>query len=129
MSHPRSYEHGFSTVELLISLFIAAAFIVTGFQLFSIITKDSGEARMRAVALNVANDELQRLRDTGGYIACPSSSTVTNPLTTLPQATIKTDMVCPYENSSSIRRITVTVAYGSPQKEVKAALDVIRTGP
>jgi len=53
-------HQGFSAVELLITLFIAATFLVAGFQLYSTIIKDSGSIRLTVRASNVAYNYLQK---------------------------------------------------------------------
>ncbi len=53
---------GFSTIELLVTLFIAAAFLVSGYQLYSVIIKDGGETRQQAIASNKAYEYLQKYK-------------------------------------------------------------------
>lgn len=78
MKNNPSNESGFSVVELLITLFIAVAFIATGYQLYSAIVKDGGDARFRARASNLAYENLRRAAaDT--TIPCPSGSAVSTP--------------------------------------------------
>lgn len=69
---------GFSAVELLITLFIAVAFVVTGYQLYSIVVSDGGDARARAIASNLAYENLRRVSATTP--PCPASPT-TSPIT------------------------------------------------
>ena len=52
MNH-QSNQSGFTAVELLITLFIAVAFIATGYQLYTAILKDSAETRNQANASNI----------------------------------------------------------------------------
>lgn len=70
-------ESGFSAVELLITLFIAVAFIATGYQLYSAIVKDGGDARFRARASNLAYENLRRAAST--TYACPATPSVSYP--------------------------------------------------
>jgi prepilin-type N-terminal cleavage/methylation domain-containing protein len=60
MSSHLSSQAGFSAVELLITLFIAAAFVATGYQLYSVIIQDGEAAREQAKASNIAYDNLRR---------------------------------------------------------------------
>lgn len=127
MTHSDKQE-GFTTVELLISLFIAAAFIATGFQLFSIVTKDSSEARLRAKAASIINTTIQE-RSSLAPSPCgtpPAPSALTIPTTDLPQASGTVTFSCPYGPSSTTTRIKVVVNYGQPQKTVEGGLDVTR---
>lgn len=119
-------NQGFSTVELLISLFIAAAFIATGFQLFSVVTKDSAEARLRSKAASIANAAVQERM----YLAnnpctpTPPESTLTIATADLPQATGTVTFSCPYGPASKTTRVKAVVQYGSPQQTVEWSLDV-----
>ena len=70
-------ESGFSAVELLITLFIAVAFIATGYQLYSAIVKDGGDARFRARASNLAYENLRRAAST--VYPCSATPAVTTP--------------------------------------------------
>lgn len=54
---------GFSAVELLVTLFVAVAFLATAYQLYSAVLGDSGEVRFRAKASNIAYAELRRRSD------------------------------------------------------------------
>jgi Tfp pilus assembly protein PilV len=51
---------GFSTVELLITLFVAAVFLAAGYQLYLVTVRDSGDVRQRARASAIAYDYLRR---------------------------------------------------------------------
>ena len=75
MINQHSNDAGFSAVELLITLFIAVAFVVTGYQLYSIVVGDGGEARARAIASNLAYENLRRVSATTP--PCPASPTTT----------------------------------------------------
>ncbi len=78
MTHTSS-QQGFSAVELLITLFVAVAFIATGYQLYSTIVKDGGEARFRARASNLAYENLRRVSDTTPACPAPAPSTIPAP--------------------------------------------------
>ncbi len=128
---------GFSTIELLVTLFIAAAFLVSGYQLYNLIIKDSGETRAQARANNVAYDYLQRYKDSTGA-PCVAQTALEDESISVPNLNeVKVTVVveCPgligYKNSApttpiditSLSKIIVTVKYGneSPQKEVTNA--------
>lgn len=121
-------SQGFSTVELLISLFIAAAFIGTGFQLFSVVMDDSDETRLRAAAGSVADATIQENINSVNSPCnpTPASETIAIPTTKLPAAEAEVTFSCPYGNSSKTTRINVTVSYGTPQKTVQGSLDVTK---
>lgn len=124
----RLTEQGFSTVELLIALFVAAAFITTGFQLFSIVMNDSNTARLRAVAGAVVNTALEeRLNNTNSPCSpTPTGSSTAVSSSQLPQATLAVSYSCPYGDSSRTTRIRAVVTYGSPAKQVEGSMDVTK---
>src|SRR5690606_30580614 len=121
-------EKGFSTVELLIALFVAAAFIATSFQLFSIVMQDGNQARLRAKAGSIANTVLQsRINSTNSPCSpTPSSATVPISSSDLPQASAAVTYSCPYGSSSKTTRVRVVVSYDSPAKQVEGSLDVTK---
>lgn len=124
--HPR--QSGFSAVELLITLFVAAAFIVTGYQLYSIIIKGGAEARMRAQASSIAYDNLRRYTP---QATKPCAAITPSPTPTIPSgsgltnASITVTFSCPYSSTApAISKVQVSVKYGSPQQEVIHAIYV-----
>ena len=127
MMQARSSE-GFTTIELLISLFVAAAFIGTAFQLFSVVMKDSSEARLRAKAGTIASSTLQERASTVNSPCNPTPTTanITVPTADLPQASAQVTYTCPYGNSSKTTRVSVVVSYGSPTQQVEGTLDVTK---
>jgi prepilin-type N-terminal cleavage/methylation domain-containing protein len=120
-----SLQKGFSAVELLITLFIAAAFIATGYQLFTIIIKNGGDARTRAKASNIAYDNLRRYSTQGTN---PCSTFTPSPSPSIPagsglsSASITVTVTCPYGTSSAVTKVLVSVKYGTPQQEVVHAM-------
>lgn len=121
-------DQGFTTVELLISLFIAAAFIATGFQLFSVVTKDSNEAQLRATASGIVNTTIQEHTSGISATCTPQSDSPVNiPASQLPQpATVTVTYSCPYGQSAKTTRVNAVVKYGTPQVTVEGSLDVTR---
>lgn len=123
-----SREAGFSAVELLITLFIGVAFIFTGYQLYSIITKNGSDVRSQATASNIAYQNLQR------YSALATNPCVAtsnpSPTPTIPSGSglsnpsITVTMSCPYGVTIAITKVSVSVKYGSPQQEVIHAVYV-----
>jgi prepilin-type N-terminal cleavage/methylation domain-containing protein len=113
-------QSGFSAVELLITLFVAAAFLATGYQLYYSAINASGESRMRAIASNIAYD---KLRFYAAKVTDPCAAITASPTPTIPagsglgSAAISVVTACPF-GSTHTSRVTVTVTYGSPQQEV-----------
>ena len=119
----RKYSTGFTAVELVITLFIAAAFLTTGYQLFSLITRDSGESSGKSIVSNVAYDYLQ---DYKSYTTnpCTASTPIDNsPITIdgISGATLSVDITCPYSTMTSISKIVVTINYSDPVETISSA--------
>jgi Tfp pilus assembly protein PilV len=120
-------QQGFSAVELLITLFIAVAFIATGYQLYTIIIKDGGESRMRARASNIAYDNLRRYTP---QTTDPCTVFTPTPAPSIPSgsglanASITITITCPYTTAINITKVQVSVKYGTPQQEVVHAIFV-----
>jgi prepilin-type N-terminal cleavage/methylation domain-containing protein len=93
----KNRQSGFTAVELLITLFVAAAFLVAGYQLYNVIIKDSGNTRAQARASNVAYDYMRRY-----------SPSATNP------CTAQTPLTDAPISVAGIGSATVTVAISCP---------------
>lgn len=110
----KSQQSGFTAVELLVTLFVAALFLTAGYQLYSLIIQDGAETRAQARATNITYDYLKRYE-----------SFVTNPCTAPPNpvnnasievanlndVTMTVAITCPYGASSTISKISATVTY------------------
>lgn len=116
---------GFSAVELLITLFIAATFLIAGFQLYSTIIKDGGSARLEARANNVAYDYLQQTKTDAVTIKNPCEPYDYPPemptIEGLSDVIVNREISCPYISVLSLSKVTVTVSYnGASQPVVQA---------
>ncbi len=114
-----SHKEGFTTVELLVTLFVAVAFITTGHQLYTSVIRDGAQMRQRAAASNLAHDYLRRRADE--ISSCPSSpsnntTNITN--SDLPNAQIETTISAPYGCSGTgyIALVKVRIIYGPYQQ-------------
>lgn len=128
MSHLSGGEQGFSAIELLIALFIAATFIFTGYQLYSVVLADGSNARLRSRASNVAYENLQKYAPN-----TTSPCTVLSPITPtapsdLPAATVTVTFSCPYGTSSATTSVQADVSYGftTPKEVVTEVLYVTK---
>jgi len=115
---------GFTVVELLISLFIASAFLLSGYQLYNVAIKDGGDARAQSRAGNVANEYIQRYQSSATnpctvVAGLPTNSSIT--VTNLTNVTVSVSITCPYNSTTSISKIAVTVNYNSPQQTITNA--------
>jgi prepilin-type N-terminal cleavage/methylation domain-containing protein len=127
MSHTDK-QSGFTVIELLITLFVAAAFLVAGFQLYNAIIKDGGQTRSESRATNVAYDYLRRYS-----VSATNPCTVLTPLTNssltvtgLSAVTVTVAISCPYAATTNVSKIDVSVIYNSPQQTVKYSTYVKR---
>lgn len=122
-----SNDMGFSAVEVLVSLFIAVAFLLVGYQLYAAVATSSVEARQRAKASSIAYDQMRRIADTtpSTCSSTPSSQTISPSsvdISGLSNVSItawtSAPHGCPYVGN--VLRVKVTVSYRSisSQKEV-----------
>jgi len=120
-------QSGFSAVELLITLFIAAAFITTGYQLYTIVIRSGADTRAQSRASNIAYENLRR------YIpqaTIPCTVVTPSPTPTIPvdsglpsPSSITVTITCPY-GTFTISKVEASVKYGTPQQEVIHAIYV-----
>ena len=116
-------QSGFSAIELLITLFIAAAFLMSGYQLYDVIMKDGGETSAKTRASNVTYDYLQRYKPSATN-PCTAQTPLTNSSITvsnLSSVTVTVAITCPYSSITSLSKILVTVKYNTPQQTVSNA--------
>lgn len=124
-----SKQAGFTAVELLITLFIAAGFIAAGYQLYSVIIKSSGDARQQAKASNIAYDYLRRYASQATNpctVMAPSPAPIIPAGSALQSPSITATFTCPYGVGTQVTKINVSVTYGNPQVEVAHALFVTK---
>lgn len=119
---------GFTAVELMITLFIAALFLVSGYQLYNIIIKDGGQTRSQARASNVAYDYLQRYKSNPTFIksscvvpAVQTPLTNSSSIPNLSNVTVTVTITCPFGTASPVSKILVTVSYNTPQQVISNA--------
>ena len=122
----RDNQAGFSAAELLVTLFIGALLTAAAYQLYAIVTRDSEEARTRAIASNIAYLNL-RTYSAKATVPCSQQLDPT-PIPSIPPnsglqdgSTIDVDITCPYGTSSTMSKVWVKVSYGTPKKEVEHA--------
>lgn len=116
-------QSGFSIVELLITLFIAGAFLISGYQLYALVIKDGGDARVQSNAASVANDYLQRYKPSATN-PCTAQTPLTNQsisVTGLSNVTMTVAITCPYTAITAVSKIAATINYNTPQKTITSA--------
>lgn len=125
MKNTTSTSGGFSTVELLITLIVAAMFLLSGYTLYSTIAVRSADSRHRAQADNIAYDYLRRYESTVTNPCVASTPVSAAPLNGgvadgLGGATVTVSVTCPNASVLSVSLVTVTIGYleGGVQKNV-----------
>lgn len=111
-------QSGFTAIELLITLFVAAAFLIAGYQLFSVVVKDGGQARAESRAGNVAYDYMRRYGPSATN-PCTAQTPLTNsvvPIDGLSNARVTVTITCPAYSVTSLSQINVSISYNTPEQ-------------
>jgi len=111
-------QSGFTAVELLVTLFVAAAFIIAGYQLFNVVIKDGGETRAQSTAANTAYAYLRQYADSATNPCAPSTPLTNEPVSVdgLKSVTITVQIQCAQADAPSLSRVDVLISYNVPQK-------------
>lgn len=103
MTKIRVVRHGFFSVELLVVLFIAAAFVVSGYQLYSSVMAASINGKSDIAASNLASDYMERFRYRAGT-PCVEKTVINNLAVKsdfLRDARVTVKITCPITGVSS----------------------------
>lgn len=113
-----STSSGFTAVELLITLFVAALFLAAGYTLYDAIINRSSEARQTAQADNIAYDYLRRYEATVA-VPCAASTPLNRAALTgdavlgLANPLVTVSVTCPFGSTlNRVSKVTVTIEYG-----------------
>ena len=114
---------GFTIVELMITLFVAGLFIVSGFQLYGVVTDRSSTARELGEASNIAYEVL---RSEGTFVSTtatctsPTNTTISRSSDTLPNIAVVLSRCRPFSELTGVIKVSVSVKYGNanPRREV-----------
>jgi len=123
MNHHSHKQAGFTAVELLITLFVAAAFLIAGYQLFTVVIRDGGQTRAESRAANVAYDYMRQYTSSSTTVPCSPSTPLSNaPITVdgLADPKITISITCPGA-VTSVSKVEASIAYNSPVQTVKYA--------
>ncbi len=124
---PRSAS-GFTAVELLITLFVAVAFIIAGYQLYGVIIKDGGATRAQSTANNLAYTYMRQYAASAPASCTTPLTPLTNsPLNTagLSNATVTIVITCPYYPAlTNIAEVQAIIKYNTPQQTITNAVYV-----
>ncbi len=121
-------QSGFSAIELLVAIIIAALMFGAAYQLYGVSLRNAASSQSRARASNIAYDVARQYQERA-----------TNPCTTLTEtptpsdmrglvgATVSAIITCPYGTTSDISLVTTKVTYSDPAlTEVTHALYTIK---
>lgn len=115
-------SRGFSVVELMVTLFIATLFILSGYQLYGAVIANSKDAREMSEASNVGYEVLRK--EGAVYTGVVNEPCNTPRIETITRTGLKLQNVqislerCKPFASSSLIQVTAKIRYGVPQKEV-----------
>ena len=107
-------RQGFTTVELLVSIVVGVLLLGSGYQLYLVATKDSGDAQRQSRANAAAYDLLRQAQSkvTRPCATIPNLSGLTTPsYANLPEMNATTTISCPYILHPNVSQITTTVTY------------------
>lgn len=117
---------GFTAVEVLITLFIAAILIGGGYQVYGLVSGNTLDARERTIANNYAYEAL-RQHTSGEASRClpAAEQNINQPFPNLSSpVSMSVQTTCPYGANHAISQVTVRLNYGVSQKGVVHALYV-----
>lgn len=119
----RRAQQGFTAVELLVTLFVASAFLIAGFQLYSVVIKDGGEARAQSRASNVAYQYMRQYSDSATNPCSNTSPVINTPITVegLANTTATVTITCAQPDTDTLSKISVVISYGNPAKTLNYA--------
>ena len=126
------FSNGFSAIELLITLFVASVFLMSGYQLYTVIIEDSGTTRAESVVANTAYDYLRRYSDSATN-PCAASTPLSNQaisITDVDSPVVTVTISCPQSATTTLSRIEVSISYGTGDdaNTVKYATYVDKSG-
>lgn len=127
-------KSGFTAVEVMISLGIASLFLISGYQLFAILSKSHLHTRSRSIAANIAQVHLRKrgnsfsMNDLAAIPHCSPHSLITRVETPDPDQNLNGLMIisrvsAPYGCSEKLIKVEIEVQYlvnGIKQIETQA---------
>lgn len=127
----KTTQSGFTAVELLITLFVAAAFLIAAYQLFSLVIQDGGETRAQSRASNIAYDYMRQYAASSTTIPCTATTPLNNaPINVdgLSNPTITIRITCLPNAIDSLSKVEATISYNQPLETVVYATYVSSSG-
>lgn len=127
----KTVQSGFTAVELLITLFVAAAFLIAAYQLFSLVIKDGGETRAQSRASNIVYGYMRQYAASSTTIPCTATTPLNNAsinVDGLSNTTITIRITCLPNAIDSLSKVEATISYNQPLKTVVYATYVSSSG-
>jgi len=119
MGFRANITEGFSTVELLVTLLIAAIFLLSGYALANVVLVESGDARAKIRAQILADEYVDLYRQTVG--TCSPSTPIDAQSVSregLSDVVVTVTISCPNTQITTISKVSVQVTYGMPTKSI-----------
>jgi Tfp pilus assembly protein PilV len=123
----RQQESGFSAIELLITLFVLAAFLIAGVQLYNVVINGGGASRSESRAANLAYNYLRQSSNAASS-PCTESTLVDGESVNvqgLIDVSVTVAVTCPHGITSEISKVEASVSYNNPSETVTYATFVI----
>lgn len=114
-------KKGFTTVELIVSIIVAVAFLITAYQLYDVAMTNDGDARATARASSAAYGYLVRYAHNVSYALtpCATSTPVSGSSVSvdgLSNPTLTVSVACTANTSTAnVSQVTATLNYNSTQ--------------
>lgn len=127
----KTAQSGFTAVELLITLFVAAAFLIAAYQLFSLVIKDGGETRAQSRASNIVYGYMRQYAASSTTIPCTATTPLNNAsinVDGLSNTTITIRITCLPNAIDSLSKVEATISYNQPLETVVYATYVSSSG-
>ena len=118
---PETSTRGFTIIELLVTLFVAAIFLIASYQLYIVVLRADSQTKAQTIAQNTAQDYLERYRTSVPSPCVASAPLSDSPITVqnLVNVTISVTVSCPKTGSlSTLSKIDVALKYGNPMKQI-----------
>lgn len=123
----KELDGGFSTVELLVSIVIAALLLGAAYQLYITVIRSSADSKIQSTANSAAGDILQSYQSQATKPCTAQSATPSIPAnytSDLPNSSATAAISCPYGTSSNISLVKISVSYDSGANTVTRAIYV-----
>lgn len=113
-------QDGFTIIELLVTLFVAAIFLIAGYQIYTTVIRTDGQTKAQVTAEGLATDYGAQYVASAPYPCVASQPLTDSPVTAtgLSNVTVSVTISCPKSAPNNVASINVIVKYNSPQNQV-----------